>query len=369
MKAEAAVCPGCGNALPKGAVVCAVCLLDAALLPDQGEASEPLVYANNAPASEQRFGAYDLLEVIARGGMGIIYRARQRESKRVVALKMILPQQLDDTTGTERFKAEARAASGLEHPNIVPLYDVGEHDGLPFFAMKFAEGGALAGCEKYRGKYREIAEMIAKVARALHHAHQRGVLHRDVKPGNILLDGAGEPMLSDFGIAKALAEGMDLTRTLAVLGTPAYLSPEQAAGKTKELTVAADIYGLGAVLYELLASRAPFSGENAMAVLRKVETERPAPPSQFDLDVPRDLEIICLKCLAKEPRDRYASADLFADDLQRWLDDRTILARTATPPEGSGAGRGAIRWSLSFPPRSSLCFSPWRSARASPRCG
>src|SRR5712692_4611035 len=223
---ETSSCPRCGAEAPAGTIVCAACALDAALLPEEPIDSKPLLYANDAPAIHQSFGSYDLLEVIARGGMGMVYRARQHESKRVVALKMILPNQLDQQIGRERFQAEARAAAALEHPNIVPLYDVGEHDGLPFFTMKFAEGGTLADSAQSRGEFRQIAALMEKVARGLQHAHERGVLHRDVKPGNILLDASGEPMLSDFGIAKALSEGLDLTRTLAVLGTPAYLSPE-----------------------------------------------------------------------------------------------------------------------------------------------
>lgn len=313
--------------------LCAGCLFDIAMSDESSSQPNELAYEQGIPATGQNFGGYELQAVIGRS-MALVYRAVHRQSGRVVALKMVPPQQLHDDSVRERFKTEVQAAAALDHPNILPIYDVGELNGLPFFSMKLAESGALADkSTRYRRKFHEIAQLIGKVARALHHAHQRGILHRDVKPGNILLGGDGEPFLADFGIAKSLASDVDLTRTLSVLGTPAYLSPEQAAGKTKELTTATDIYGLGAVLYELLTGHPPFEGGSAVEILHEIERKSPERPTTRDAAIPRDLEIICWKCLAKEPRDRYATADALAEDLERWRDGRTIIARPSTRPE------------------------------------
>ncbi len=326
-------CPQCGSATMVAGDLCAGCLFDLAMSDEFSSPPNEVAYERGIPATGQNFGAYELQALIGRS-MALVYRAAHTQSGRIVALKMVPPQQLHDDSVRERFKTEVRATAALDHPNILPIYEVGERDGLPYFSMKLAEGGALSERSTgYRGKFREIAALVAKVARALNHAHQRGILHRDVKPGNILLDRADEPFLVDFGIAKSLAADVDLTRTLSVLGTPAYLSPEQAAGKTKELTTATDIYGLGAVLYELLTGHPPFEGASAVEILHEIERKSPERPTVRDASIPRDLEIICWKCLAKEPRDRYSTADALAEDLERWKDGRTIIARPATRPE------------------------------------
>jgi WD40 repeat protein len=328
-------CSHCGAELaPSG--VCTACALDVALRGEDEfcEESPLLEWRDGIPALGQRVGACELLERIARGGMGVVYRARQIESGRVVALKMLLPQQIDSARAVARFGLEVRTASTLDHPNILPVFEVGEVDGLPYFTMKFADGGSLAQqVRDFPGQPRAAAGLVASIARALQHAHERGVLHRDVKPGNILLDGEGRALLGDFGLAKSFLEDVDLTRSIAILGTPAYMAPEQARAGVRDLTVAADIYSLGAVLYELLTGQPPFQGNNALEILQRVQAGSPVPPTALSRATPRDLEIICLKCLAKEPGARYASAAEFADDLERWRAGHTIRARPATSQE------------------------------------
>jgi WD40 repeat protein/tRNA A-37 threonylcarbamoyl transferase component Bud32 len=309
---------------------------------------------------------HDVLEELARGGMGIVYRARQHETARTVALKTLLPQQLGAPEMRQRFRLEARAIARLEHPSILPVYQVGEHDGMPFFTMKLASGGSLAERQKqFRGRFRGVAELMATLADAVQFAHDRGVLHRDLKPGNILFDEAGRPYVSDFGLAK-FTQDLDpatpaLTLSLSMLGTPQYLAPEIATGGPRAATTAADLYSLGAILYELLAGQPPFEGPSLSALLKNIAEQTPVAPSRrlatatsgtggdpcAALDgeraadnggtpvaraqrPPRDLEIICLKCLAKEPARRYPSARAFAEDLRRWLEGRPILARQTT---------------------------------------
>jgi WD40 repeat protein len=314
--------------------LCPVCLLDAAV-PDD----------THGDFAEFR---YDLIEEIARGGMGIVYRAVQHGSQRQVAVKMILAEHARTAAAVGRFTAEVEAVASLDHPNILPIYEAGETEGRPFFSMKFAGGGSLREqVALFRGHPREAAAIMAKISRAVHHAHQRGILHRDLKPGNILLDGDQTPFVSDFGIAKWLERDNRLTIGPTALGTPHYMAPEQAAGATG-LTTSADVYSLGAILYELLAGRPPFVANTALETLRLV-TEAPPPPLRnFGASVPRDLEVICLKCLAKEAAGRYASAAALADDLERWLAGRTILARTSTWTERSW------RWAKRNPTLASL---------------
>jgi TolB-like protein/Tfp pilus assembly protein PilF len=271
--------------------------------------------------------------------MGVIYRARERGLNRTVALKMILPQQLQSAAAIQRFRSEAEAVAALDHPGILPIYEVGELDGLPFFSMKLAEKGSLASeVANYRERPREAARLIAHVARAIHHAHDRGILHRDLKPGNILLGREGEAYVTDFGIAKWVARASHLTLDASTLGTPHYIAPEQAAGGSTKLTPAGDVYSLGAILYELVAGRPPFVAESALETLRLVrETVAPSPRT-FNPSIPRELEVICLKCLEKEPSARYASASAFAQDLERWLEGETVLARPTT------SIKRALRW-------------------------
>lgn len=276
-------------------------------------------------------GDYELLEELAQGGMGVIYRARQVSLNRTVALKMIRSGQLATATEVQRFRTEAEAAARLEHPNIVPIYEIGEHEGRHFFTMKLVQGGSLAaGIGGRPLPVRRAAHLLALVARAVHFAHQRGILHRDLKPTNILLDAAGEPQLTDFGLAKLAETENGLTQTAEVMGSASYMSPEQASGHNRQLTTATDIYSLGAVLYEMLTGRPPFRGATFVDTLLQVVEQHPLRPGQLNPAVDRDLETICLKCLEKLPPDRYASAELLAQDLEHWLAGETILARPAT---------------------------------------
>jgi hypothetical protein len=258
--------------------------------------------------------------------MGIVYRARQVSLDRPVALKMILPNQLDDDA-VKRFRQEAESAANLDHSNIVQVYEVGMHEGQHFLSMRLIEGRSLKDeLPRFRKDLRTTARLMATVARAVHHAHQRGVLHRDLKPHNILMDGDGQPHVTDFGLAKRVDAGREVTQTGAWAGTPEYMAPEQAAGEFKGLTTAADIYGLGAILYTLLTGHPPFRGSYP-SILRRITEHEPARPRALDPGVDADLETICLKCLEKDPGRRYPTAGALADDLDRWLRSEPITAR------------------------------------------
>ncbi|MGV3756458.1 MAG: protein kinase domain-containing protein [Verrucomicrobiota bacterium] len=300
------------------------------------EADLPLSSAARPDGEAVRFGAYDLINVIGMGGMGVIWKARHRELNRIVALKMIRAGLLATVDDRKRFRAEAEAVANLDHPGIVSLHEVGECDGNQFFAMRLVEGESLGQRLKRQGPeskaFDEVAaaRLITTIARAVHHAHQRGILHRDLKPANILLDREGRPHITDFGLAKQANGAADLTLSGTVMGTPNYMAPEQAVGHNRLLTTAVDIYSLGAILYELLTGRPPFQADTPLATLKQVVEREPTPPSSINRQIGQQLEIICLKCLAKEPAGRYATADDLADDLERWLKHEPIRARAVS---------------------------------------
>ncbi len=276
-------------------------------------------------------GDYELLEEIGRGGQGVVFRARQKSLNRIVALKVIGLGQWATQVHLKRFRLEAEAAASLDHPCIVPIYEVGERDGQCYFSMKFIEGGQLDEVGKHTPiSTRQAAELIAKVARTVHYAHEHGILHRDIKPGNILLDAKGEPQLTDFGLARLVESESTVTRTMELLGTPSYMAPEQAAGNnpaTVGLTKATDVYGLGAVLYQLLTGHPPFAGGTTYETIKLLLETEPRPPRLWNPKIDRDLSTICLKCLEKDPRRRYSSALALAEDLERWLRHEPIRAR------------------------------------------
>jgi serine/threonine protein kinase/tetratricopeptide (TPR) repeat protein len=330
-------CPHCQSSSHIAGGLCVGCLLDAGLDPADDAGSETLtdILAEvRLPDQNWRLGNYEILEEIGRGGMGVIYRARQRHSRRIVAVKRVLSYHADSRETLARFRREAQAAASLDHPHILPIFEVSEsEDGLPFFSMKFAPGGTLQQvAPALRKDPRQCVSVVAKITRAVQYAHSRGILHRDLKPGNILLDARGEPFVSDFGLAKWLDTASDLTRTLTIFGTPGYIAPEQASADAAELRPTADIYSLGAILFDLLAGRPPFLGAHALSVIRQA-AESPAPKLRtLSKLADRDLETICSRCLEREPKLRYPSAHDLAEDLERWLEGRPIIARPVAPP-------------------------------------
>ena len=271
---------------------------------------------------------YELLEELARGGMGVVYKARQKSLNRIVALKMILPGRLTSAEDLERFRREAEATARLQHPNIVAVHEVGEFEGQHFYSMDYIDGPSLAK-RLLQGPFpnRVAARYILLIARAIDHVHRHGILHRDLKPSNILLDSHDEPHITDFGLAKKIGGDSTQTRAGVVMGTPSYMAPEQAAGKIQELGPACDVYGLGAVLYELLTGRPPFRSETPLDTVVHVLEKEPAPPRLLNPKIERDLETICLKCLEKDPSRRYKSAEELAQDLERFLAGEPVQAR------------------------------------------
>jgi hypothetical protein len=331
-------CPECGAPLPGGALagICAACAWRELGVPDPETAAAPgVLFA---------VPGHEVLAELARGGGGIVYRARQRQPRREVALKMLPPALLSARELPARFRLEAETIATLHHPAILPVYAVGEKDGLRYFTMKLAAGGTLtARRDRYRGRWREIATLVAALAEAVQHAHSRGVVHRDLKPGNVLFDDAGQAYVSDFGLAKFTTAEPSTTRTQVVMGTPAYLAPEVLREGAGAATTASDVYGLGAILYELLAGRPPFAGESVPDLLRQVAGDVPRRPSGFTPRMPRDLEVIALCCLEKEPAKRLPSAAAVAEDLRCWLEDRPIRARPV------GAAERMVRWARRNP--------------------
>ena len=286
-----------------------------------------------APTLPAVFGDYELLAEVARGGMGVVFKARQKSLGRTVALKMILAGQLASPADVQRFRNEAAAAAQLDHSSIVPIYDIGECQGQHYYAMAYVAGSNLQQRVK-QGPFlpHEAAELVSRIADAVHFAHEKGIVHRDLKPQNILLDGDGQPKVTDFGLAKRL-EGDGLTMTGDVLGTPAYMAPEQAAGRSREADRAVDIYALGAILYCLLTARPPFQAATLAETLRQVIEAEPVSPRLLNSGVPRDLETICLKCLQKQPARRYTTARALAEDLRRFGKHEPILARPVSTTE------------------------------------
>ena len=312
-------------------------------------AAAPLADALTLPPSEspesgpkrtiRYFGDYELLEEIARGGMGVVYKARQMSLNRPVALKMILAGQLASENDVKRFYSEAEAAATLDHPNIVPIFEVGQHEGQHYFAMGYIDGPSLAAKLDAAGwPTSEAARLVRQIADAIQYAHARGVIHRDLKPQNVLLGADGVPRITDFGLAKRSEDASNLTTTGQILGTPSYMSPEQAAGKTREIGPLTDVYSLGAILYALLTGRPPFEGPDVISTISRVIFEEPTSPRRHNPQVDQDLETITLKCLAKDPAERYSSARELADDLDRFLRDEPIRARPV------GSMETAWRW-------------------------
>jgi serine/threonine protein kinase/Flp pilus assembly protein TadD len=286
------------------------------------------------PATERRanmlgdFGDYELLEEIGRGGQGVVYRAHQKSLNRTVALKVIGLGYWATQAHLKRFRREAEAAARLEHPGIVPIHEVGEREGSCYFSMKFIDGGQLDEVVKRQSiSFRNAVELMAKVARTVHYAHEHGILHRDIKPGNILVDAKGEPHLTDFGLARLLETKSTVTHTMDLLGTPSYMAPEQASGRNEQLTSATDVYGLGAVLYQLLTDHLPFAGGTTYETIKLLLDTEPRQPRLWNPKIGRELSTICLKCLEKDPKRRYCSALALAEDLEHWLKHEPIRAR------------------------------------------
>jgi TolB-like protein/tRNA A-37 threonylcarbamoyl transferase component Bud32/Tfp pilus assembly protein PilF len=343
------ICRKCGakilSDVPEG--LCPRCVLKSALgnFPDAsvagieaGSTSPKTINAfgervppdSSARAAELlgELGDYELLEEIGRGGQGVVFRARQKGLNRIVALKVISFGQWASKVHLRRFRLEAEAAAKLEHPGIVPIHEVGERDGSCYFSMKFVEGGQLDAVVRQAPlSIRQAVQLIAKVARTVHYAHEHGILHRDIKPGNILLDAKGEPHLTDFGLARLVETESSVTQTLDVLGTPSYMAPEQAVGNNSAVSSVTDVYGLGAVFYQLLTGHPPFAGGTTYETIKLVLDTEPRQPRLWNPKVDRDLSTICLECLEKDPKRRYSSALALAEDLERWLKHEPILAR------------------------------------------
>jgi len=360
-------CPKCGAEIPGDAPEggCPGCLLESGLrlLEAEAETSNAqrptpnVEFREKARASKSThmatdLGDYELLEEVGRGGQGVVFRARQKSLNRTVALKVISLGQWASKAHLKRFRREAEAAANLDHPCIVPIYEVGERDGSCYFSMKFVEGGQLD--EVVRRKpmsTRQAAELIAKVARTVHYAHEHGIVHRDIKPGNVLLDAEGEPHLTDFGLARLVESESTVTRTMEVMGTPSYMAPEQAAGNNAAVSSATDVYGLGAVFYELLTAHPPFAGGTSYQTIRLLLDTEPRPPRLLNPKIDRELSTICLKCLEKDPKRRYASALALAEDLEHWLKHEPICAKR------SGFFTQARKWVRRNPTRALLVAS------------
>ncbi len=329
MTGVTSVCEKCGAKISADVRqgVCPACLLEAGFGPLYDE-DESTKHRARAAKMLEDFGDYELLEEIGRGGQGVVYRAHQKSLNRTVALKVIGLGPWATEAHLKRFRREAEAAANLDHPFIVPIHEVGEREGCCYFSMNFIEGGQLdETVRRVPMSIRQVAELIAKLARTVHYAHEHGILHRDIKPGNILLDAKGEPHLTDFGLARLVEAESTVTRTLEAMGTPSYMAPEQAAGNNAAVGKATDVYGLGAVFYELLTGHPPFAGGTTFETVRLVLDTEPRQPRLLNPKVDRDLSTICLKCLEKDPKHRYSSALALAEDLEHWLKHEPIQAK------------------------------------------
>lgn len=338
-ESPANLCPQCGAALQADApgTVCPRCALVDAMAVTAEEHDTQFLSLHDIPSPGQKVayvGDYELLEVIARGGMGVVYRARQCSLNRVVALKMLLGGVHAGDDFRRRFRQEAETVAKLQHPNIVPIYEVGEHEGQPYFAMEYVAGETLAHkVQDHPLPAEEAARYVRAVAEAVHYAHGQGVLHRDLKPSNILIGADDRPRVTDFGLARQAESDSNLTMSGQALGTPGYLPPEQASGKRGEVGPPSDVYGLGAVLYHLLTGRPPFVTDSVAETLEQVRHSEPASPRQLNPAVPKDLETICLKCMRKEIGRRYPTAQELADDLGSYLRHEPIRARPVSVAE------------------------------------
>jgi len=303
----------------------------ASVQPDTPPVDDTIAFSSSALQMPSDFGPYELLEEIGRGGMGVVYKARQKGLDRTVAIKMILAGHLASPEHVRRFQAEAKAAAGLRHPHIVDIHEIGELHGRHYFVMEYVDGTSLA--ERIASGSLDVpaaVRLVGEVARAVGHLHRQGIVHRDLKPSNILLDSQGQPYVTDFGLAKVLVGESAMTSTGAILGTASYMAPEQASGHSAEASPASDVYALGAILYELLTGRPPFREDNPLDTLMQVLTREPVLPRQLNREVPPPLEMVCLKCLSKSPDGRYRSADALADDLEHFLKGETLAARPPT---------------------------------------
>jgi TolB-like protein/Tfp pilus assembly protein PilF/predicted Ser/Thr protein kinase len=325
------ICRKCGAKIlsdaPEG--LCTGCVLEAAIgWPNESEAGGSDDFGPSGSAAPLReLGDYELLEELGRGGQGVVFRAREKNLNRIVALKVIGLGQWATKAHLRRFRREAEAAAQLDHPGIVAIYEVGERDGSCYFSMQFVEGGQLDEVVRRAPlSIRRAAALIAKIARTVHYAHEHGILHRDIKPGNVLLDAKGEPHLTDFGLARLVESESTVTRTLEVMGTPSYMAPEQAIGNNEVVGNATDIYGIGAVLYQLLTGHPPFAGGTTYETIKLLLETEPRPPRLWNRKIDRDLSTICLKCLEKDPARRYPSALALAEDLEHWSRHEPIAA-------------------------------------------
>ena len=374
MITEVRVCSKCGAEIPADAPEggCPGCLLESGLgllaeasvaevdssavasakADDAGKPASPTPATTRFAEMLGELGDYELLEEIGRGGQGVVFRARQKSLNRTVALKIISLGQWASEAHLKRFRREAEAVGNLDHPNIVPIYEVGERDGSCYFSMKFVEGGQL---DEVVGRaplsIRRAVELMLRLARTVHYAHEHNILHRDIKPGNILLDQKGEPHLTDFGLARLVETESTITRTREVLGTPSYMAPEQATGNNAQLTSATDVYGLGAVLYQLLTGHPPFAGGTTFETIKLVLDTEPRQPRLWNRKINRELSTICLKCLEKDPKRRYPSALALAEDLEHWLRHEPIRAKR------SGSFTHARKWVRRRPAPAALIAS------------